>query len=115
MLPFEAQALSKVPSNVPFIKSVASERKKLLRQAQKENWSAARYEREVKDIYNQGSYTKLSKRGIVYDPWKMLRRHEDNFKARHPEYQSPWKKRQRVWRDFLAKAEVTIERQQKKK
>jgi len=115
-LPFEARALSKVPiKGVPYMKEVINARRELLTKATEDKLSAKEYERKIKQIYIDNAFTKAGAKRIEYSPWKMLRKAEDAFKVKHPEYESPWKKRRQGWMDFLAKAERTIEKQQEGK
>ena len=44
----------------------------------------------------------------IYD--RMLKDKEKTYKLKHPEYDSPWEKRQKDWRDFIAKIDKTYER-----
>jgi len=115
-LPFEARALSRVPiKGIPYMKEVIDARRELLSKATEDKLTTKDYERKIKQIYTDNAFTKAGTKRIEYSPWKMLRKAEDVFKVKHPEYESPWKKRRQGWMDFLAKAERTIEKQQEGK
>lgn len=107
-LPFEAQALSKVPFNTPYMHRLIMDRRKEARQAIKRNSTRKEWETQIKVKYLQNDWI----RGKRLNPWDYLRNYEDNFKDTHPAYDSPWQKRQRSWRDFLKKTEATIQMQQ---
>jgi hypothetical protein len=112
-MPFEARPLSKVPQrDIPYIRQMIKERKRMLKEAQAEGSTIKAYEKQVKQIYIDGVFTKAGPKTIVFDPWKMLRKAQEDYMVKHPEYQSPWKKRGQRWKDFLDKAEVTIQKQQ---
>ena len=88
--------------------SLVRSRSTLFNRANKEKWSRARYERYVKDIYRRKGWTTLSRSGKeTLSPWAMLRAMEDRYKDKHPEYNSPWIKRQKIWRDFQSKIDAT--------
>jgi hypothetical protein len=110
-LPFEARTLSRVPFRVPYIRSLMTVRRRMLRNALKEGMSRAGWERKIKTEYFDSGWLKWAKRKqAVYDPWKMLKDFERGYKARHPEYVSPWEKKQKNMPDFLEKIERTYEK-----
>lgn len=110
-LPFEARVLSKVPRKVPYMPPLIANRAKLQVKAKKEEWSQKRYEDYIKKLYKDRGWLGLTRTGKVkYDTWQMLRESEDRYRNKHPEYSSPWLKKQKVWRDFVAKFERTVEK-----
>jgi len=117
-LPFEARALSKVPlKGVPWMKKMIRERYQLYKKAKQEKTSQKAWERQIKQIYIEEDFMFLGagKWRAEYDPWQMLRSYEDKYKAKQPQYESPWKKRRKGWKDFIAKYERTVKKQSAKK
>jgi len=103
-LPYEAQALSKVPRKIPYMPTLVASRVKLHNRAKRDNWSAARYTRHIQKMYIDKGWMTLTRRGKqTYSPWAMMRDAEDRYKDKHPEYKSPWLRKQKQWRDFQSK------------
>lgn len=110
-LPFEARPLSFVPRRVPYIPILLRGRARLFNRAQREGWSKARYYRHIKGMYADKDWFRRTRTGRrVYDPWSLLRAAEDRYRDRHPEYVSPWMKRQKRFRDFISRFEATLEK-----
>jgi len=66
-------------------------------------------------MYFDSKWRKRTRTGrIVYDTWAMLRDFEDKYRAKHPQYKSPWEKRRKAWKSFVAKLERTYERYPRK-
>lgn len=111
-MPFEAQVFSKTPFNVPYMKQLIKERKKELKAANKAGLSTAKYQAQIKKKYIDNKFTKSSgPNRIKLDPWQLLRDQEEKFKLKNPMYDSPWKKKQRNFRDYMSKVEKTIAKQ----
>ena len=111
-LPFEARPLSKVPFKIcPYMRQLIRERQMDFRQAKREGMSQARWEATIKDRYQRERWLRAGKRRIEADPWKMLRDYEDRWRAKEPEYTSPWEVKWRNWKDFLGKIEHTMKKQ----
>lgn len=108
-LPFEAKALSKIPFNVPYIDAMIKDRYKQVKEAGSEKVSQREWERRIKGMYVDRNFTKTDKKTgrITLDPWQMMRDFEFKYKAKHPDYESPWEKRRKNWKDFMAKIERT--------
>jgi hypothetical protein len=104
-LPFEARALSRVPKKVPYIKSVIGERTKFRNRGEKEGWSKLKYEQEVRALYKKKGWTV----GGANSPWAMVKDYETKYKDKHPEYTSPWVKKQKQWKDFERKFEARLQ------
>lgn len=105
-LPFEARVLSRVPRKVPYMPQMVATRASLLARAKREKWSQQRFETNIKEQYRKKGWRKLNRAGkTVNDPWQMLRDYDDRYKDKHPEYVSPWVKKQKRWRDFTSKYE----------
>lgn len=113
-LPFEARPISRVLRKVPYIPQMVATRSSLLARARREGWSQKRYETYIKEQYRKKGWRKPNRVGkIVDDPWQMLRDYEDRYKSRHPEYTSPWVKKQKKWRDFISKFDRGLEKYDK--
>jgi len=111
-LPFEARPLSRVPSYVPYFKGLIRERRIMVKKAISLGTPARKFEEQVKELYRVNRWQKKNRAGqIVADPWAMLRDFQDKFKDKNPQYDSPWEKRQRNWRDFQSRIEKTLARQ----
>ena len=113
LLPFEARPLSlTVPLNVPYVRQLLMDRANDARVAKERGVTRAQFEEKIKGEYRREGWLKKNRAGeIVADPWKMLRAFEDRFRARNPEYESPWEPRGKKLRDFIAKIERTRARQ----
>lgn len=110
-LPFEAMALSKVSDSVPYVANMRRKRKGDLTKHTKAGKSKAAWRAQIIAMYKRSGYTQTDKQGNeVYSPWAMLRDYEDRYKDRHPEYTSPFLKKQKVYRQFGSKYERGIEK-----
>lgn len=114
-LPFEARELSKVPFKTPYMDVLLKERYKRYQSALDRKLSRAEYERQIKTMYFDGKWRRRTRTGkIAYDPWAMLRDFEDRYRAKNPDYSSPWEKRRKAWKDFVGKLERTYEKYPRK-
>ena len=112
-LPFEARPLSRVPFAIcPYMRQLIRDRRNELRQAKKEGLTKERWEDRIKERYRSNRWLKYNRvRKIVADPWQMLRDYENKWRAKQPDYSSPWEARMRKWKDFQAKLERTMQKQ----
>ena len=112
-LPFEARPLSKVPFRIcPYMRQLIKDRQTDFRQAKKEGATQTQWENRIKDQYKRERWLRPDKKGkLVADSWTMLRDYEDRWRAKEPEYTSPWEKKWRNWKDFLGKIERTMQKQ----
>lgn len=83
----------------------------LLREGIAEGITKAEWLRRVKGLYDKNKWLRAGIERIERDPWKMLRDYGDRWRARQPQYESPWEKRGRRWQDFQRRVERTIEKQ----
>lgn len=113
LLPFEANPLSRVPEKVcPYIKGLMRDRYKLFLRAKALGTAKEVFARQVKELYRIKGWTKKDRLGrLRCDVWKMFREFEEKYKAKFPEYDSPWMKRVRNWRFARAKIEHTMAKQ----
>ena len=107
---FEAIALSKVsPAITPYFREMMKERAEMAAKAFKMGTTEKQFETQIKELYRVNRWVKKNRAGqIMADPWKMFRSSEDKFKQKTPAYTSPWQKRQKNMRDFIAKYERSI-------
>jgi hypothetical protein len=107
---FEAVPLSKVsPAITPYFREMMKERAEMAAKAFKMGVTGRQFEAQIKELYRVNRWVKRNRAGqIIADPWKMFREFEDKFKQKTPAYTSPWQKRQKNMRDFVAKLERTI-------
>jgi len=115
---FEARALSKVSPRVPYMMPAMKERleeySKAIKWAKRQGLTEAEFNKRwlthVKRQYIAKGWKHRS------DPWgvtvafRMLKAKERDYKYKHPEYDSPWEKRQKQWRDFIAKIDRSYEK-----
>lgn len=114
-LKFEAQELSRVPFKTPYMDVLIRERYKRYQSAIDRKLSNAEWERQIKTMYFDSKWRRKTRTGkIKYDVWAMLRDFEDRYRAKHPSYTSPWEKRRKAWKDFVAKLERTYEKYPRK-
>lgn len=94
-LPFEARELSKVPFKTPYMRIGMRERRRTFRDAIREyrdrgiRFTKAEWVEIIKEMYIDRGWLREG-RG---DPFQMLRAWEERYRAEHPEYESPPKKR----------------------
>lgn len=102
----EARVLSKVPRRTPYFPTLIASRASLLAMARRKGWSKEEYERYIKQGYFDHGWTKRDKLlRQVLDPWAMLRKAEDAWKAKHPAYKSPWEAKSYVSKARLEKSD----------
>lgn len=113
-LPFEAQALSKVPQNIPYVQQMIKTRQTDFKKAIKEKTTKKDYIQSVKDAYDAAGYTKTEGYTIKRDPWQLLRKFEDDYKQKHPDWDGDYKAMKKLKRqmkkDFLKKMNNTLKR-----
>jgi len=111
-LPFEARALSRVPTKIcPYMRQLIVERLEYLRAAQESGATKTQYEDKVKRLYKDEKWLRAGKIRVDADPWKMLRDYEERWRVKNPQYTSPWEKKWRDWQDFQRKLENTMRKQ----
>lgn len=109
-MPYEADVLAKVPLTTPYVRSLYKERREEY-EAYAKDHSEAEWADYIRKRYESKGWLTAGKFDIIYDAWKMIRDYEHRFRARFPQYESPWEKRTRSRGNFIAKAERTIARQ----
>ena len=94
----EARDLSRVPLKVPYMKPLIDARAKEYKKAVKEEWTIGQWEDTLKKQYKSSGW--LNSKGKS-SAWAMLRDYEHAYRAKHPNYDSPWQKRRGQMRDFI--------------
>ena len=104
---FEAFQLSKVPRKhiPPYMRGFISQRAKEYKQAIKEGWSQAHWNKFITQKYKDSKW--LNDKGKC-SVWEMLRSYEDRYKDKHPAYDSPWQKNTKKQRDYIHTIEKKI-------
>lgn len=108
-LPFETRALSKVPFSVPYVRPLIKARMKAhLAYIAKGN-TEAQWHKFIRQEYRDHDWMQAG----VYDPWQMLRDREHRYRAKYPDYESPWesKRVKRSSAEFERKVANTIIKQ----
>ena len=98
----EAAELSKMTMaqlNTPYIKRMIAERSRLYSKAMAAELSEAEFHRRMKLKSHAKGHTKQRNGKRVPDIWAQLRDYEDDYKAKHPNWKSPFVKK---LRDFVA-------------
>lgn len=102
----EAIQLSKVPLKVPYMDTFIKRRYALFEKSKEMGRTEREYIQSVKELYKAKGYIKVDAIGRRrLDPWAYFREFEDGYRDKHPDYQSPWVKRQYRFRDFVRKVE----------
>lgn len=111
-LPFEAQELSRIPVKVPYVDILIKQRYKELKEAVEKGLSKEQWRRKIIDRYNANDWFEV-RNPSRRSPHAMLREFEHTYKQQHPEYESPWKKRRRKFKDFVDTIEKELAEQPK--
>ena len=114
---FEARALSRVSPRVPYIMPLMKERlaeyERAKKRAQRQGLSEVDFNRQwlthIKRRYLVKGLKRRTDTWGVTAAFRMLKQAEKEYKYKHPEYDSPWEKRQKQWRDFIAKIDRAYE------
>lgn len=102
----ESIQLSKVPMKIPYMDKFLKTRFALFERSREMGRTERQYIRSIKELYKTKGFIKLDVLGRRRpDVWAFFREFEDGYKDKHPEYQSPWVKRQYRFRDFVRKVE----------
>jgi hypothetical protein len=114
-LPFEAQELRIIKNPPPYFKQLIMQRRSMRMNAKKYGWSEAEFSRRVKSVYEKERIAKriLGRKETRYSPWDLLRKYEDRYKDRHPNYETPTAKKPSSTRDFNYGALKPRKRKQK--
>lgn len=106
LLPREAQVLSKVPLNVPYIKKLITDRRQFVKKQLDNKKTPNQIEQMIRsDYYGRGMIVRDSLGRPKLNVWGYLRKYEDEYKGKQPEYRSPSQKRYKKFVDFQRKFE----------
>lgn len=110
-LPFEYRELRKVPFSVPYMRPLIKARLKQHLAYIAEGNTEKQWHKFIRQEYRNHDWMQNG----IYDVWQMLRDREHRYRARHPDYESPWesKRVKRSSADFERKFGNTIEKQRK--
>ena len=112
----EAKELSAVSFSVPYMKPLLIERVKEYDKFIAEGNRATMWIGYLTQTYIANGWTRQQRGGqYVPDVWTMLRAFEHTYKAKFPDYESPWRKKRKNWKDFVAKLEHTYQKQLEKR
>jgi len=115
---FEARALSRVSPRVPYMLPLMQRRheeyQRAIKRAQRQGLTEVEFNKQwqthIKRRYVARGWKRRSDIWGVTAGFRMLKDAEREFKYKTPSYQSPWEKRQKQWRDFIAKIDRTYEK-----
>lgn len=115
---FEARALSrislKVPYMLPLMKERYAEYQRAIKRAQKQGITEIGFNKQwlthIKRQYIMKGWKYRSDSWGVTVAFRMLKAAEKAYRYKHPQYDSPWEKRQKDFRDFIAKIDRTYEK-----
>jgi len=102
-LPFEAFALSKVPTKTPYFKMMTDDRKSAYKTAKGFKFSKREWTATITDMYKDKGFGEYIFLRWKSDVWTMFRSWEERYRERYPDYTSPWQKKKRKRTDFIAK------------
>lgn len=106
----EAIPLSRVPhKSVPYMKEIIKNRQDLYNESRKQGLTLDEYRAKIKELYKSAGFMKQNKiKQWLIDVWAMFREVETRYIHKHPEYHSPWLKRQHRFRNFASKVDRSI-------
>jgi len=115
---FESRALSRVSPRVPYMLPLMKERyaeyQRASNRAQKQGLTETEFSKQwlthIKRRYIAKGWKHKGDVWGVTVAFRMLKDSERTYKYKHPQYDSPWEKRQKDWRDFIAKIDATYEK-----
>lgn len=115
---FEARALSKVSPKVPYMKPMIAERRreydKTIKWAKKRGMSETTFNKQwLTHIKRKYIMKGWKRKGDIWGQtvaFRMLKTKEEEYRARNEDYESPWQKRQKRWRDFLGNVETKADK-----
>lgn len=116
-LKFEARALSRIPIKVPYMVPLIKERDveygRAIRRAKREGLSEEKFNREwqahIKRRYNAKGWKKKGEYWGTTVAFRMLKSKEFDYRRKFPDYESPWEKRRKQWKDFIRRIEQEYE------
>lgn len=115
---FEARALSRVSPRVPYMLPLMKERyaeyQRAIKRAQRQGLTEFEFRKQwqthIKRRYIMRGWKRKSDVWGVTAGFRMLKDAERTYKYKHPQYDSPWEKRQKDFRSFISKLEATYDK-----
>ena len=115
---FEARVLSRVSPRVPYMLPLMKERyveyQRATKRAQKQGLPEVEFNKQwqthIKRRYVMKGWKRRSDVWGVTVGFRMLKDAEREYKEKKAQYESPWEKRQRDFRNFISKLEITYEK-----
>ncbi len=115
---FEARALSRVSLKLPYILPLMKERyaeyQKAVKRAKAKGLDQVQFSREwlthIKRRYIMKGWKRRTDSWGVTTGFRMLKAAEKSYKYKTPSYNSPWEKRQKDFRNFIAKIDKSYEK-----
>lgn len=117
---WEARPLSRVPQTkaVPYMKVFINQRieeyEKAFKRARKQGISDVNFNKQwdthIKRRYIAMGWKHRKDRWGATVAFRMIKEVKDRYRNRKPEYESPWEKRRKRWKEFSAKIDREYER-----
>lgn len=115
---FEARALSRVSPRVPYILPLMKDRfaeyQRATKRAQRQGLTEVEFNKQwlthIKKRYIMKGWKRRSDTWGVTAGFRMLKDAERVYKYKQPQYESPWEKRQKDFREFINKIDRTYEK-----
>ena len=104
-LKFEARDLSRVPFNIPYMRPLIKQRADQYNKAVDDEWTIGQWEKAINKRYHDNQW--LDSKGKP-SAWALLRDFEHKYRAKYPQYDSPWQKRKSRMRNFIKFTEKKI-------
>lgn len=105
LLPFEAKELARVPLTVPYMLPLMKARLERWQELTAQGMLPRQFQHLIRREYKANDWTIQKGKRLYAEPWKMLRDFEDRYKAKNPDYESPYMRRRKGQKDFLEKIE----------
>lgn len=96
-LPLEVKELApQMPIDAPYVEAMIKERASAYEEAQRAGVSKAEWREIIEGMYADHNWISKGK----VDPWKMLRKNEDEWRRKHPEdeYWEQWRAKRRKYK-----------------
>ena len=109
-MPSEARTLSRISFAVPYMKPLIKDRIQWYNRFIAEGGLPKDWLKTIKRAYTGNGWRKAGERWTSTVVFRMLKAKEQEYKYKHPEYESPWTKKQKSSSDFRAKLDATFEK-----
>lgn len=121
---WEARPLSRIPQKtIPYMKAFVNQRneeyEKAWKRARKQGFSDEAFfklwGKHIKFRYIAKGWKHKTDRWGATVAFRMIKEVKDRYRNRKPEYESPWEKRRKRWREFSAKIDKEYDRNPSRK